>query len=146
MTTSRRELIIRDIVDTLKNQQLVRLGTVTRDPGLDIQDLANTAFPAVIVESGSETRESITQMGSLQQRQAIMSVNISVWINTNARADALRNDLIQAIEELLDQDPTRGANAFDTQLIEIETGTDTAPYSSMNLVFTIPYVYTKSNP
>lgn len=144
--TSRRELIVRDIVDTLKNQQTVRLGTVTRDPGLEIADLANTAFPAVVVESGSETRESITQMGSSQKRQAVMSVNITVWVNTNARADALRNELIEAIEELLDQDPTRGGNAFDTQLTEIETDTDTAPYSSMNLIFTIPYVYTKGNP
>ena len=144
--TSRRELIVRDIVDTLKNQQTVRLGTISRDPGLEIADLANTAFPAVIVESGSETRESITQLGALQQRQATMSVNITVWVNTNARADSLRNEVIEAIEELLDQDPTRGGNAFDTQLIEIETGTDTAPYSSMNLIFTIPYVYTKGNP
>ena len=144
--TSRRELIVRDIVDTLKNQQRVRLGTVSRDPGLEIADLANTAFPAVIVESGSETRESITQLGALQQRQATMSVNITVWVNTNSRADALRNELIEGIEELLDVDPTRGGNAFDTQLTEIETGTDTAPYSSMNLIFTIPYVYTKGNP
>lgn len=144
--TSRRELIVRDIVDTLKNQQTVRLGTVSRDPGLELAELANTAFPAVIVESGSETRESITQMGSSQKRQAVMSVNISVWVNTNSRADSLRNDLIEAIEELLDQDPTRGGNAFDTQLTEVETNTDTQPYSSMNLIFTIPYVYTKGNP
>lgn len=144
--TSRRELIVRDIVDTLKNQQRVRFGTVTRDPGIDIADLANTAFPAVIVESGSETRESITQMGASQQRQAVMSVNITVWVNTNSRADSLRNELIEGIEELLDQDPTRSGNAFDTQLSEIETGTDTTPYSSMNLIFTIPYVYTKGNP
>ncbi|CAB4154661.1 hypothetical protein UFOVP642_21 [uncultured Caudovirales phage] len=144
--TSRRELIMRNVVDTLTNQQTVRLGTITREPGVDILELANTAFPAVIVESGNEVRESITQGGAVQQRQATMAVNMQVWINTLNGADALRNSLIEGIEKLLDQDPTRGANAFDTQLIEIEPGTDTAPYSSMNLVFTIPYVYTKSNP
>jgi hypothetical protein len=144
--TSRRELIVRDIVDTLKNQQTVRFGTVSRDPGLEIQDLANTAFPAVIVESGTETRESITQMGASQRRQATMSVNITVWINSTPRADTQRNDLIEQIEELLDADPTRGGNSFDTQLTEIEPGGDTAPYESMELVFTIPYVYTKGNP
>ena len=144
--TSRRELIVRDIVDTLKNQQTVRLGTVSRNPGLDIVELANTAFPAVIVESGTETRESITQMGASQRRQAVMSVNITVWTNSADRTDTLRNDLIEQIEELLDQDPTRDGNAFDTQLTEIEPGTDTAPYASMSLVFTIPYVYTKGNP
>lgn len=144
--TSRRELIIRDIVDTLKDQQRVRFGTVTRDPGIEIQDLANTAFPAVVVASGSETRESITQMGASQRRQATMTVNITVWVNTNSRADSLRNELIEHIEELLDVDPTRSGEAFDTQLIEIEPGDDTAPYSSMELVFAIPYVYTKGNP
>jgi hypothetical protein len=144
--TSRRELIMRNVVDTLTNQQTVRLGTITREPGVDILELANTAFPAVIVESGNEVRESITQGGPVQQRQATMSVNMQVWINTLNGADAFRNSLIESIEELLDQDPTRDANAFDTQLVEIEPGTDTAPYSSMNLVFTIPYVYTKGNP
>ena len=144
--TSRRELIMRNVVDTLTNQQTVRLGTITREPGVDILELANTAFPAVIVESGNEVRESITQGGPVQQRQATMAVNMQVWINTLNGADAFRNSLIESIEELLDQDPTRDANAFDTQLVEIEPGTDTAPYSSMNLVFTIPYVYTKGNP
>lgn len=144
--SSKRELIVRNIVDTLKNQQTVRLGTVTRDPGIELQDLAQTAFPAVIVESGSELRESITQMGSAQQRQATMSVNVSVWINSNAHADSQRNDLIEAIEELLEVDTTRGNQAIDTQLVEVETGTDTAPYTSMNLIFQIPYIYTKGNP
>lgn len=144
--SSKRELIVRNIVDTLKNQQTVRLGTVTRDPGIELQDLAQTAFPAVIVESGSETRESITQMGSSQQRQAVMSVNVSVWLNSNAQADSQRNDLILAIEELLEVDTTRGSVAIDTQLVEVETGTDTAPYTSMNLIFQIPYIYTKGNP
>ena len=144
--SSTRELIIRDIVDTLKNQQSVRLGTVSRDPGLEIQDLAKTAFPAVIVESGSEIRESITQMGAGQQRQATMSVNMSVWIGSNAQADSQRNDLIEKIEELLEVDTTRGGVAIDTQLVEIETGTDTAPYASMRLIIQVQYIYTKGNP
>jgi len=142
--SSARELVVRNIVDTLKNQQTVRLGTVTRDPGIDIIELANTAFPAVIVESGSEIRESITQGGSLQQRQSIMSVNITVWTNSkSAQADTIRNDLIEAIENLIDQDPTRGGAAYDTQLIEVETGGDTPPYNSIQLVFQVKYIYTK---
>jgi hypothetical protein len=144
--SSKRELIIQDIVETLKNQQTIRLGTVSRDPGLELQDLAKTAFPAVIVESGSEIRESITQMGSAQQRQATMSVNMSVWIGSSAQADSQRNDLIEKIEELLEVDTTRGGQAIDTQLVEIETGTDTAPYASMNLIFQVQYFYTKGNP
>lgn len=144
--SSRRELIIQDIVETLKNQQTIRLGVVTRDPGIELQDLAKTAFPAVIVESGAEIRESITQMGAGQQRQATMSVNMSVWIGSNTQADSQLNDLIEKIEELLEVDTTRGGQAIDTQLVEIETDTDTAPYASMNLIFQVQYIYTKGNP
>jgi hypothetical protein len=143
---SRRELIVRNIVDTLQGQILVRLGTITRNPGIELQDIAQTAFPAVIVESGGELRESITQMSPVQQRQAIMSVNITAWINSGAQADSLRNDLIQGIESALEVDPTRGGISLDTQLTEVETGTDTDPYSSMTMIFTIPYVYTKGTP
>lgn len=142
--SSNRELVVRDILETLRFQQTVQLGTVTRDPGIDIVQLANTAFPAVIVESGSELRESITQGGSLQQRSSVMSVNITVWINSGGvQADTQRNDLLQAIENLLDADPTRGGAAYDTQLIEVQTGTDVAPYSSLQLVFEVKYIYTK---
>lgn len=142
--SSNRELVVRNIVETLKNQQIVQLGTVSRDPGLDIVELANTAFPAVIVESGSELRESITQGGGLQKRQSTMSVNITVWINSkSAQADAMRNDLVQAIENLIDADPTRAGAAYDTQLIEVQTGNDVSPYSSLQLVFEVKYIYTK---
>lgn len=144
--SSNRELVVRNIVETLRFQQIVQLGTVTRDPGIDIVELANTAFPAVIVESGSELRESITQGGSLQQRSSVMSVNITVWINSkSAAADTMRNDLIQSIENLLDADPTRDGAAYDTQLIEVQTGNDTPPYNSLQLVFEVKYIYTKGS-
>lgn len=142
---SKRELITQDIVDTLKNQQSARFGTVTRDPGIELQDLAATAFPAVIIESGNEDRISITQGGASQTRQSTMEVNISVWTNSNSRVDTLRNDLIEQIEELLEADPSRGGLALDTQLISVVTNNaETAPYFAMGMVFQITYVYTKA--
>lgn len=142
---SKRELITQDIVDTLKNQQTARFGTVTRDPGIELQDLAATAFPAVIIESGNEDRISITQGGASQTRQSTMEVNISVWTNSNSRVDTLRNDLIEQIEELLEADPSRGGLALDTQLISVVTNNaETAPYFAMGMVFQITYVYTKA--
>lgn len=142
---SKRELITQDIVETLKNQQTARFGTVTRDPGIELQDLAQTAFPAVIIESGNEDRISITQGGPSQTRQSTMEVNISVWTNSNSRVDTLRNDLIEQIEELLETDPSRGGLALDTQLISVVTNNaETAPYFAMGMVFQITYVYTKA--
>ena len=145
--TSRRELIVRNIVDSLQNQQQVRLGTVSRDPGLDILELANTAFPAVIVNSGDEVRESITQGGPVQLREARIGVVIQVWTNTRSpQADSIRNDLVDWIERLLDADLTRGGVALDTQLITVEVGGDTPPYNSMTMTFEVKYTYTKGNP
>lgn len=145
--TSRRELIVRNIVDSLQNQQQVRLGTVSRDPGLDILELANTAFPAVIVNSGDEVRESITQGGPAQLRGSTVGVVVQVWTNTRApQADSIRNDLVDQIERLLDADPSRGGVALDTQLVLVEVGSDTPPYNSMTMTFEVKYTYTKGNP
>jgi 3'-phosphoadenosine 5'-phosphosulfate sulfotransferase len=142
--SSRRELITQNIVDTLKNQQTARFGTVTRDPGIQLQDLAQTAFPAVVIESGNEERTSITQGGLTQTRESFMDVNISVWTNSNSRVDTLRNDLIESIEELLDADPSRGGYALDTQLVSVVTNNnETAPYFAMGMTFQIRYLYTK---
>lgn len=144
---SRRELIVRNIVDSLQNQQQVRLGTVSRDPGLDILELANTAFPAVVVNSGDEVRESITQGGPAQVRQSTIGVVIQVWTNTRSpQADSIRNELLAQIENLLDADPTRGGAALDTQLVTAEVGTDTPPYNSMTMTFEVKYTYIKGNP
>lgn len=141
---SKRELITQNIVDTLKNQQTARFGTVTRDPGIELQDLAATAFPAVIIESGNEERISITQGGPVQTRQSTMEVNISVWTNSNSRVDTLRNDLIEQIEELIEADASRGGLALDTQLVSVVTNNqETAPYFAMGMTFQITYVYTK---
>lgn len=141
---SKRELITQNIVDTLKNQQTARFGTVTRDPGIELQDLAATAFPAVIIESGNEERISITQGGPIQTRQSTMEVNISVWTNSNSRVDTLRNDLIEQIEELIEADASRGGLALDTQLVSVVTNNqETAPYFAMGMTFQITYVYTK---
>ena len=142
--SSKRELITQNIVDTLKNQQTARFGTITRDPGIELQDLAATAFPAVVIESGNEERTSITQGGLTQTRESFMDVNISVWTNSNSRVDTLRNSLIESVEELLDADPTRGGYALDTQLVSVVTNNnETAPYFAMGMTFQIRYLYTK---
>ena len=142
--SSKRELITQNIVDTLKNQQTARFGTITRDPGIELQDLAATAFPAVVIESGNEERTSITQGGLTQTRESFMDVNISVWTNSNSLVDTLRNSLIESVEELLDADPTRGGYALDTQLVSVVTNNnETAPYFAMGMTFQIRYLYTK---
>lgn len=144
---SQRELIVQNIMETLRDQTVVRLNHITRDPGFELADLANTAFPAVLVQSGNETRNSITQNGPGATREAVMEVNITVWTNSLKSADTLHNNLIADIETVLEVDPTRNSISEDTELVSVITGTgDVAPYQSFTMVFEIPYLYTKGNP
>jgi hypothetical protein len=143
---SKRELIAQNLADTLKNQQVVRLGTVTRDPGIEVADLAATAFPAVLILAGNESRESITQGGSNATRECTLEVVITVWTSSNNRVDTQLNSLIESIEELIEVDATRGGNALDTQLRNIAIlGAESAPRQRVELTFEIQYLYTKGN-
>jgi len=142
---SQRESIAQDFVNVLKRQNAFRLGTVTRDPGINIKDLAATAFPAVVVETGNEARTSITQGGSSAIRESAMEVKITVTLNSNLNADTQRNLLIESIEEILELDPERGGVALDTQLISVTTIDIERPYIAIELVFEVKYLYRKGN-
>lgn len=143
---SKRELIAQNLADTLKNQQVVRLGTITRDPGIEVADLAATAFPAVLILAGNEERESITQGGPVATRECLLEVLITVWTSSNNRVDTQLNSLIESIEELIEVDPTRGGVALDTQLRNITiAGAESAPRQRVELTFQIQYLYTKGN-
>lgn len=145
--SSKRELIVQNIMETLRDQTVVQLNHITRDPGFSLPDLANTAFPAVLVQSGNESRNSITQGGSSATRECVMEVVITVWTNSLVSVDTLHNQLLDSIETVLEVSATRGGNALDTELVSTITGTgDTAPYQSFTMVFEIPYLYTKGNP
>lgn len=141
-----RENIAEWFVTTLKNQTGFRVGTVTRDPGVSIPDLARTAFPAVLVESTNENRQDITQGGLAIVRQSQMEVQMSVWFQGKP-IDSMRNEFIDGIETLYDADRSCGGNALDLQLVRVEVTdtTEAAPYVKMVLVWNVDYVYTRGN-
>jgi hypothetical protein len=144
---SQRELIVINIMETLRDQTEIVINKLTRDPGIQLADLANTAFPVVLVQSGNETRTSISQGGAGALREAKMEVNLTMWTNSINAIDTLHNDLMESIEAILEADATRGSNALDTQLVTILTNNgDAAPYESFTMVFEIPYLYTKGQP
>jgi hypothetical protein len=141
---SKRESIADWFVTTLKNQTDFRVGTVTREPGINIPDLAKTAFPAVLIESSNETREDITQGGPNILRQSTMDVQMSIWFQ-NKPNDTTRNDFIEALESLYDTDRSCGGNAMDLQLVRVEVTdvTEAAPYYKMAVIWQAQYVYTR---
>lgn len=142
---SKRELIAQNLVETLKNQQTYRFGLVTREPQSDIEGLAKTAFPCVVLESASENRQDITQGGPVILRSSEADYSIRVYVLAGKKdLDTKRNELIEAVEELLDQDRSRGDNAIDTELIGVETDEIVnQPYATMRLVVRVTYHYTR---
>lgn len=117
---SLREDIASDIVTTLRAVTTpVNIKYVTREP-FDFQKLSNAQFPAILVQSASETREDSTIGSSSVTRRGQIDYELIGYVKLTA-IDSARNNLIEAIEEALDDDRTRGGLALDTQVIGIET-------------------------
>jgi len=117
---SLRESIAANIVTTLNAMSSpVSASYVTREP-FDFQKLSNAQFPAILVQTTGETREDATIGGSTIKRFGTIDYQITGFVKA-ATIDTARNNLIEAIEEALDSDRTRGGYAKDTQVVAVET-------------------------
>jgi len=117
---STRENIAKNIEQTLKDMRSpLRLAYVTREP-FDFNQLSNAQYPAVLVQTSGETREDATIGDSGIKRMAVVTYQIIAYIKSD-EIDRRRNEMIEAIEEILDQDRTRGGYAIDTQVVSIDT-------------------------
>ena len=117
---SLRESIAGNIVTTLQAMSSpVAASYVTREP-FDFQKLSNAQFPAILVQTASESRSDATLSDTNAQRHGNIDYRIIGYVKATA-IDTARNDLIEAIEEALDVDRSRGGYAVDTQVLTIET-------------------------
>lgn len=114
---SKRESIASNVVSTL--QGVTQIKKVTREP-FDFQKLSNAQFPAVLIQTASESRSDITIGDSSITREGSIDYLV-VGYTKGASIDAARNQLIEYIEEALDADRTRGGYALDTQIVSVET-------------------------
>lgn len=138
-----REKIADNIVDTLKGVlEPVAVKYVTREP-FDFEKLSNAQFPAILVRSADEDRSDTTVGGSLTQRMATINYQLICYVK-GAQIDTARNKLIEAVEEKLDDDRTRGSNALDTQILSIETDEGSiAPIGGVIITLRVLYKYTR---
>lgn len=115
-----RESVAENIVSTLKAMKLpVKASYVTREP-FDFNKLSNAQFPAILVQTAREDRGDITIGGDAIRRDGTIDYELVGFVKAT-HIDTARNNLIEAIEEALDTDRTRGGFAKDTQIITIET-------------------------
>ena len=138
-----REDIAKDIVTTLQNIADLTPVLVTREP-FDVEKLAITQFPAVLISSTNEERITET-MGGSGIRSGSIVYTVRAFVRGN-ELDSKRNNIIEAIEEALDADRNRGQASnvvLDTQITAIEIIERLPPISEVVLTVNVSYIFTR---
>ena len=138
-----RELTAINIVDCLKQIEDPRPVLVTRDP-FDVEKLAITQFPALLVQQTQEERETIT-MGTpgTGRRMGTMTFEIRGFVR-GTELDTRRNSLIEAVENALDADRYRdqwATGVIDTQIVLIEIIPRLQPLAEFVITVEVKYNY-----
>lgn len=145
---SNRENIAKNIIEVLEDMSDPRVNFVTREP-FDVEKLAITQFPALLVTTGNETREDITMGGN---RRGTIEVTIRGFVRSDGRkghvqtVDEKRNLLIERIEESLNANRDRelgATRASTTHVTEIEVVDRTAPLGEFLVTAEVQYSFTK---
>ena len=139
---SLREDIAKDIVTTLENIADLQPVLVTREP-FDVEKLAITQFPAIMITSTNEDRTTETMSAGI--RQGDITYTIRAFVRGN-ELDSKRNNIIEAIEEALDADRNRGKSSrevLDTQVVSIEVIDRLPPISEVVLTVNVRYIFTR---
>jgi hypothetical protein len=144
-TLSLREQVAINLVESLQVIDDPRVVLVTRDP-FDVEKLAITQFPALLVQQTNETRETIT-MGAQAagQRRGVMEFEIRGFVR-GVELDSRRNELIGAVEDALDLDRNRGlrtSGVMDTQVRNIEIVPRLQPLAEFIITVEVTYNYVR---
>ena len=139
---SYREQIAEDIVKVLKNVRDLQPAFVTREP-FEADKLAITQFPAILVATGTETRETVS-MGPSGLRRGTIEYNVRCFVRGN-EIDKKRNELIELVEEELDRDRDRliSGVVIDTQITSIEVVDRLPPLGEVIVTVAVGYQFTR---
>lgn len=137
---SLRNDIADDIVKTIKELTDPRPVLVTREP-FDVEKLAITQFPAILVNSGNEEREDY----DFAFRSGTITYTLNAFVRGAAELDRNKNDLIEAISEGLEVDRRRGTNnpGVTTLVASIEVVDRLPPLAEMIITVEVRYRYRK---
>jgi len=138
-----REQFAENIVKVLKDMADPKPILVTRD-AFDVEKLAITQFPAILVSTGLEVRADHS-MGIYRQSTVRYTLRAFVRGGNNKNVDKLRNEIIERIEETLEQDRTRGSgdDSTQTQLIQINVPDRFPPLGEAIIEINVRYRYKK---
>lgn len=137
--TSYRENIAKDIVSTLRDIKKVKY--VTRDV-FEPDEISDAQIPAVLVQSGSELKSDIA-MG--YSREGTIEYILTGFVK-GKYLDTARNELLDAIEEELYKDVSRGGYAIDTLVTEVNTDEGVLfPMGAIQIIVRIQYIHQKGD-
>ncbi len=112
---SARENIAINIEKQLENMTDPALGSVSR-VFFDVQKLAITQFPAVLIQTAEESREDITS----DERIGLIRYNLRCFVR-GTTIDTLRNEVCERIEETLEQSRDRDITLASTNIHSVTT-------------------------
>jgi len=140
---STRENIANNIVTTITAMTTpVAASYVTREP-FEFDKLSNAQYPAVLVQTTGESRADSTIGNTGISREGTITYQIVAYVKASS-IDTARNQIIEAIEEALDADRTRGGYAKDTQVVSVETDEGSIdPIGGVLLTVEVQYFYTR---
>jgi hypothetical protein len=134
---SNRETVIENIVSLLKDMDDPKPILVSREP-FDVEKLAITQFPAILVQSGDEIRFD----SAMRSREGQINYVIRSFVR-GVELDKKKNEIVERIEETLDSDRKRGTTNFSmkTQVISVTPVDRLAPLGEVLVTVQVQYKY-----
>jgi len=144
-----RENIAQDIVKDLQGILVPRVVLVSRNP-ININDMAITQFPAIVVRTADEERTDATMQAN-PLRFGLVNYQIECYVRSNSSAttvnnniDTQRNEIIEAVSEALEEDRTRNSQAMNSFVSAVSLNEDILyPLARVDITFTVQYKYTR---
>ena len=112
---SARENITKNIVDQLENMTDPSVAHVSRDK-FDVQKLAITQFPAILMVTGNEVRSDI----SMGLRESTLQYEMRCYVR-GTQIDSLRNEVIEGISETLEKSRDRDITLAQANIHNVKT-------------------------
>lgn len=134
---STRETVIENIVALLKDMDDPKPILVSREP-FDVEKLAITQFPAILVQSGEEIRFDT----AMRSREGQINYTVRAFVR-GVELDKKKNEIVERIEETLDADRKRGTSNFamKTQVISVVPVDRLAPLGEVLVTVQVQYKY-----
>ena len=138
-----RENIAANLVSTLQAITTpITVKYVTREP-FEFDKLSNAQYPAILVRTTNEARGDSTVGGATSQRLSTIDYELVCCVKGTG-LDTARNNIVEAVEEKLDIDRSRGGYALDTQMTSVDTDDGSiAPIGGVILTVRCEYQYTR---